>query len=232
MFKNISLSQEEQSVILGGLLGDASLAKKNIIAFRHSTKQKEYVLWKHDLLKNISGEVKFCNVKAAGNIYEQIGFTVTSLKGKLNQFYAELRKITTNDGVRKVVTPQWLSKLTPLSLAVWWMDDGCLSVHKGNRYDKLCTHGFSLRENGLLKQYLFETWGIDVDIKIEKQKYYFLRFNVSALKKLISIIYPYVIQIPSMLYKVDLNYSNIVKLGWFDKIYTTIKQARSQHNTL
>ena len=103
------------------------------------------------------------------------------------------------------------------------MDDGCLSIHKGNRYGKLCTHCFNYEENILIQKYFKRKWNIDVDIKIEKNKYYFIRFNVKALKKLIQIIYPYVIQIPSMIYKIDLDYTNTVNMGEFHEIYNIIK---------
>ena len=103
------------------------------------------------------------------------------------------------------------------------MDDGCLSIHKGNRYGKLCTECFTYEEHLIIQQYFKETWDINFDIKIEKNRYYFCRFNVENLKKLINIIYIYVTEVPSMIYKIDLNYKNNVDLKEFASTYHYIK---------
>ena len=118
--------------------------------------------------------------------------------------------------------------LTPLSLAVWWMDDGCLSIYKpkGERYGKLCTHSFTLRENELIKKYFSVVWNIECKIKIEKQKYYFIRFNATEMKKLINIIYPYVLEIPSMVYKIDMQYVNKTYP------YNTITPSHAEEDTV
>ena len=48
--KNLSLSQEQ--IILGGLLGDASLNKKGqYIEFSQGEKQKKYLEWKYSFFK-------------------------------------------------------------------------------------------------------------------------------------------------------------------------------------
>ena len=130
-----------------------------------------------------------------------------------------------NDG-RKKISLKYLKNINAFGLAIWWMDDGCLSIHKGNRYGKLCTECFNYEEQILLQKYFQSTWGIDVDIKLEKNKYYFLRFNVSALKKLIAIIYPYICMVPSMIYKIDLDYTNQKCIGNFKEIYDYIKNYR------
>ncbi len=224
MLKNITLSQDEMSVILGGLLGDAHLRtdNQNAITFRHCKKQKEYIEWKYDILKNIS--TKISNL-IDQNGFEYIRFSVGSNKYLRNNLYSPLKVLIYENGI-KTVNRKWLNMLTPLSLAVWWMDDGNLSIHKGNRYGKLCTNCFSKKEHQLIKQYFKVVWKIDIQIKLEKNKYYFCRFNVENLKRLFVIIYPYIIQIPSMIYKIDLNYKNDVKLGDFTDIYNAIKSHK------
>lgn len=104
------------------------------------------------------------------------------------------------------------------------MDDGCLCNHKGNRWGKLCTECFNYEEHILLQKYFKDKWNIDVSIKQEKGKYYFLRFNVSALRKLFALIYNYVLCVPSMIYKIDMNYKNNVNLK-------NIKKRTWQYNS-
>ena len=70
----ISLSQFEEQIILGGLLGDAYFNKKaNKIRFSQGEKQYEYLLWKKkNFLNNINDNVnkinKNCNDEKQKNI--------------------------------------------------------------------------------------------------------------------------------------------------------------------
>ena len=222
-----SLSQDETQILLGGLLGDSYYNKgKKIIRFAHSNKQNEYLIWKYSFFnENIKSKIFYYERKQGNNLYYGENFEVKFNKNESIDFlYFIKNHLYSNDG-RKKISWKYLNELTPLGLAVWWMDDGCLSIHKGNRYGKLCTHCFNYEENILIQKYFKRKWNIDVSIKCEKNKYYFIRFNVKALKKLIQIIYPYVIQIPSMIYKIDLDYTNKVNMGEFQEIYNIIKNV-------
>lgn len=213
MSEYYSLSQNELSVILGGLLGDSSYCKKdNYIVFSHSIKQFEYLEWKHTLLENISNPVhKRIVGKSIVNGEDLVNVSfATKSSNKLKADYLDIKNIIFDDFGKKRITRKWLNLLTPLSLAIWWMDDGCLSIHKEkngaiSRYGKLCTHCFSLEEQYTMKRYFMNVWGIDVKVTPEK-KYFFLRFTVPNLKKLFSIIYPYVLEVPSMIYKINMKY--------------------------
>lgn len=206
---DISLSQKQ--IILGGLLGDSSFYKKSkYVSFSHSEKQFDYLKWKHNFLDNVS------DIKSTYN-------TFNNKKCKRNYFYCYIKNndelfsfickhLYSNDG-RKKISLKYLNELEPLGLAIWWMDDGNISLSKRNRYGKLSTHCFNYEEHILLKQYFSKKWNINVDIKKEKEKYYFLRFNVTELKKLIKIIYKYVSEMPNMIYKIDLKYKNEKCIG-------------------
>ena len=214
MFNFYSLSQDELSVLLGGLLGDSSYCKKDdYICFAHSIKQIEYLKWKYNILQNIANPI---HQRVAGkSIVDGQDLITTYFGTKVNRNlkvdYKKIRNLIFDENGKKTVTRKWLNLLTPLSLAVWWMDDGCLSVHKEktgatSRYGKLCTHGFSLEEQYIIKQYFKTVWDIDVKVTPEKHKY-FLRLTVPNLKKLFAIINPYVFEIPSMIYKINMKYS-------------------------
>jgi len=219
--KNTSLLSNQLEIILGGLLGDSSIRKNtNQINFGHSEKQFEYLSWKHNELKSISTNITKVLVD---NKY--IRYNFETLK-KVSEEFKFISLLIFDKFGKKRVNRKWLNQLTPLSLAIWWMDDGCLSIHKGNRYGKLCTHCFSYEEHEIMKQYFKVKWDIDIQIKLEKNEYYFCRLNVENLKKLISIIYPYIILIPNMIYKIDLNYINNVNLGDFEVIYNIIKNSK------
>lgn len=225
MLDNITLSQEQQQIIFGGLLGDAYYNKKReLIRFSQSIKQKEYLHWKYSFfdIQDVNG----IYIRQYKEGYQNLYFELPNKQHKFDALHVYFKKyLYSNDG-RKKISLKYLSELDSLGLAIWWMDDGSLSVHKGNRYGKLCTECFNYEEHILLQKYFKEKWDINVDIKIEKNKYYFLRFNVVALRKLITIIYPHVCQVPSMIYKIDLNYTRNGCIRDFQEIYDYIKLHR------
>lgn len=222
--ENISLSQKQEQIVLGGLLGDTYFnLKSKRIRFLHSEKQLEYLLWKKSFFDDDISKL-YKRIYEKGYVGYSFEFYFT--KNKYYKNFEFIKKhLYSNEG-RKKISLKYLNKLTPLGLAVWWMDDGVLSIHKGNRYGKLCTHCFNYEENILIQKYFKNKWDIDVDIKIEKNKYYFIRLNVKALRKLIKIIYKYVCEIPSMIYKIDLDYKNNVQLGDFEEVYHYIKNKK------
>ena len=117
----------------------------------------------------------------------------------------------THERGKFAIRRKWLNMLTPLSLAVWWLDDGSLVVN--SRRGVLCTDSFSYEEQKLLARYLLVKWHVRVSIgKITRiregkvHEYYRLWIRSSEeLKKLLAIILPFV-KVPSMLPKVMLLY--------------------------
>lgn len=215
----ISLSQKQ--IILGGLLGDSSINNKNV-QFSQSIKQKEYLLWK---AKQFNKDIKYINNTFNEKKYPRCYFYYY-IKNEDIQFYSFICKNLYSKS-RKKISLKYLNELDALSLAIWWMDDGSICLSKRNRYGKLATECFNYEEHILMKKYFKEKWNINVQIKSEKNKYYFLRFNVTELKKLISIIYKYVCEIPSMIYKIDLQYQYNVRIGNdFIDVYNYINEHK------
>ena len=92
----------------------------------------------------------------------------------------------------------------PLSLAIWWLDDG--SARLKSRSGRLATHSFNLEEQKILKELLFQNFQINSQIvrHIVKNKiYYYLSIPAKNknFDKMIDIIATYVQPIPSLLYK-------------------------------
>lgn len=220
---SIALSQEGKQILYGTLLGDGYLRKKEkVVRLSHSEKQLQYLLWKRSFFDEKMLRKLYRKVYPEG--YVNYNFDVNLKDYK--DFYEELKRLCYSHAGRKKISLSLLNRLGPLGLAVWWMDDGCLSIYKGNRYGKLCTHCFNFEEHILMKEFFRNRFGIDVQIKIEKRKYYFFRLGVESLKKLISIIYKYVLAVPSMVYKIDLKYQKSVKeTDWFYSIYKEIHDS-------
>ncbi len=205
-----SLSENARAIILGSLLGDGSLAVSRgyvnaRFQFRHSIKQKEYFSWKAEALKEICG--KKC-VWRQGSRAERDGWGTIKLRfgSKALPELTEL-SVLTRRGKKKTVRRKWLNQLTPLSLAIWWCDDGSLVSH--TRHGVICTDGFTREEVQILRKYLRTVWHISTAITRTSRGHY--RISIRSreeLKKFLRIILPH-IPVESMLYKATLLFKNI-----------------------
>lgn len=206
------LSDQCKEIILGMLLGDGSLKihkpyKNARLAFRHSIKQKDYFFWKVDKLREICSESCWWKQEPNGLGGEMLRYQSLAL-----ELLTEIHKLTYHHN-KLVIKRRWLNLLTPLSLAVWWMDDG--SLIGNGRKGVLCTDSFTLEEQKILAQYLLKVWKVKVAIgKITRERdgvikeYYRLWFrSTEELKKFLVIILPH-ISAASMLYKVSLLYKD------------------------
>jgi recombination protein RecA len=144
----MELKDRCKEIILGSLLGDGSLRiykpyRNARYSFRHSVKQKEYFFWKVNKLKEISS--KNCVWKQKDRKFRHQSLAVESL--------TKLYYLTHLNG-KISINRKWLNKLTPLSLAVWWLDDG--SLVSDSRQGVFCTDGFDRKGILALKDYLKE----------------------------------------------------------------------------
>ncbi|QQG43075.1 MAG: hypothetical protein HYW45_02605 [Candidatus Daviesbacteria bacterium] len=189
----------QKAIVIGTILGDGFLQKtgKNNARLRleHSLKQQDYLLWKCQILNNFFQKkpkiLTRTNLKF-GKSYQYIrNQSYSGLEfGKLHQlFYV--------DGKR--VVPNEISKLlkNPMSLAVWFMDDGYYYFRDKIAYIYLPELDSDSINNLLIA--LRMNYGLSPQLKIKKRGEYVLNFSVKDTAKLIQIIKPYIIK--SMSYK-------------------------------
>ncbi len=115
--KGVRFSSDLQHLILGSMLGDASIRQDGRMAatFREEPAggEKAYVAWKARAFGKLRSK------SAAGSAGGR-GFSTVSLYE-----FAQVRsKFYSGDKRRKRVTAALLEQLNPLSLAVWYLDDG------------------------------------------------------------------------------------------------------------
>lgn len=232
ILKNIPLSDSCVDIILGSLLGDGSLKiHKNYtnarFKFRHSIVNQEYFMWKASMLLDISSEKSVVKQKADG----------FSTKNKLLYQSRALPSLTmiynqTHSHNTLLIKRKWLNHLSPLSLAIWWLDDGSLISNK--RKGVLCTDGFEKKSVLVLSKYLFVVWGVRTKVgavnscgrKLAKQeKYWRLWFSTTELKKFLRIILPY-IPIQSCLPKVIIQYKDIeLQQRWISEVQAALPKT-------
>ena len=186
-----SLTQLQKSFVIGTLLGDGYIRqvkgrKDAFLEINHSITQKEYVEWKYKILKNLtrSGPKSRCGngTRIAFRFFTKQHPEFTKMR---DLFYKNKKKCIPN------------LKLDPLTVAVWYMDDGS-KCSKENVY--LNTQQFSKEDQYKLLRFLREV-GLDGTLNRDKE-YYRIRFKTSSISKLFRMINDFII--PSMKYKIEL----------------------------
>lgn len=169
--KLISITKRQEDIIRGSLLGDAYLSPEGEIDIQHGPKQFGYLLWLFKNLQPYFGEIR--NAR-----------TCRRIRSCSHNFGVKLRQEFYPKG-KKIVTYDILEKLTPLSIAVWFMDDG--QVLPSGKQARLSTCDFSEEEHKLMCDYFKQRWGIVANIG-KNGKYKQLTFNREDTLKLINLI--------------------------------------------
>lgn len=181
-----SLSKVQQSLVLGCMLGDGYMrCKTNAhLQVTHSHHQREYVDWKYSLLNEyVLTPPKYYQGNGNRVGYRFFTRSLPVFTSFYHRFYLRKKKIIPED-----------LTLTPLALAVWFMDDGS----KSRKSYYLNTQQFSSTEQSHMVDVLLRDFGLYARCDRDKQ-YTRLRFPVDSSKRLAQIIESLVI--PSMQYK-------------------------------
>ncbi|MDZ4236239.1 MAG: intein-containing recombinase RecA, partial [Dietzia sp.] len=197
------LSEQQFQVILGSLMGDGNLSPnrrdRNGVRFRmgHGAKQLDYLQWKTDLLGNIKHSIRE-NEKGS----RFVDFTPLPELGELR------RAVYLGDG-KKFLSEDYLKALTPLALAVWYMDDGSFTVRSkglqqrtegGSGRIEICVEAMTEGSRVRLCDYLRDTHGLDVRLRSAGAAgKAVLVFSTAASAQFQEMVAPYMA--PSMDYK-------------------------------
>lgn len=181
-----SLTKEQQQILVGVLLGDGAMRKKThaLLEINHSFKQKEYVDWLYEQLKEfVDTPPKMRKTNGNRIAYR---FTTKSLP-VFTQYYDLFFKNS-----HKIIPDVF--QLSPRSLAVWYMDDG-------SRCDTdiyLNSQQFSQEEQEKLVTMLQTQFCIVATLNKDKQ-YKRIRIKKESVSHFMRIITPYIV--PTMKYK-------------------------------
>jgi len=186
--RSTDFSQRQKDICLGSLLGDAYLRPSGnnaALSFTHGQKQLDYLRWKYDEFSNFVTAKEFysCQNEFRGN-RPTFSFSTVS-----HPFLGWARKLCYPEG-RKKVSSLWLSQLSALSLAVWYMDDG--SINKRYRTIVLCTNSFSVEEQQLIIEYFKNSWGIEAKLEPRRNGQFVVRINASRSKAFLDIVAPHI----------------------------------------
>ena len=189
------LSEQQFQVVLGSLMGDGNLSPnrrdRNGVRFRmgHGAKQIDYLQWKTELLGNIKHSARE-NDKGA----RFVDFTPLPELGELQ------RAVYLGDG-KKFLSEDYLKALTPLALAIWYMDDGSFTVRSkglqqrtegGSGRIEICVEAMTEGSRERLCGYLRDTHGLDVRLRLAGSAgKAVLVFSTAASAKFQEMVAPY-----------------------------------------
>jgi recombination protein RecA len=163
------LSDQQWQVILGSLLGDGNLSPNrrggNGVRFRlgHGKRQVDYLDWKVGMFGNLP-----CTRRTNDSGATFVDFTPLPELGELQ------RTVYLGDG-KKHITEDYLKALTPLALAIWFMDDGTFTLRSkglqrrtqgGSGRVQFCVEALSPGSRERLVGYLRDAYGLDVSLRL------------------------------------------------------------------
>ncbi|MDQ3576243.1 MAG: hypothetical protein M3443_01265, partial [Actinomycetota bacterium] len=197
------LSEVQWQVVLGSLMGDGNLSPnrrdRNGVRFRlgHGARQSTYLDWKVGMLGNID-----CSRRTDHRGAVFADFTPLAELGELQ------RAVYFGDG-RKTLSWDYLKSLTPLALAIWYMDDGSFTMRSkgvqtrtagGSGRVQFGLEAMSEGSRDRLVAYLRDTHRLDVTWRRAGARgQAVLTFSTAASARFQEIVAPYVH--PSMDYK-------------------------------
>lgn len=203
--KPIELSNFQKQVLLGTVLGDATIrtSGKNQnprVSCAHGIKQKEYCEYKTSIFENLNAKCIYHKRnmpdKRNGKLYEDYTMSIPSNPEFIvwyNYFYQNRKKR---------IPFELFEYFTDVSLAFMYMDDGS----KNGKSYSIATNCFTKEDLEKFKDFLYNKFGIQTSIH-KNHTLYIKKSSVDLFTKTIS---PYICN--CMLYKLQsLNFVNLGK---------------------
>lgn len=183
----------QEQIILGKLLGDASLrtiASSAHLEWGHTKEHEQYF----DFVANGLGDLF---AKKSKKEYMS-GFGSKMIRGRTISLFSLKKKFSSFYKKGKKIAPNWVAKeLTPLSIAFWYMDDGSLGHHEDQEdraHFAVCD--FSEKDCKVLLKGLkkFNINGVYYQSSNhdKNKKHSRIRLNADEAEKLFILIAPYI----------------------------------------
>jgi hypothetical protein len=164
----IPLTKRQKEILYGSMMGDAKRGSFSSVSFNHGKDQKEYLLWKYKEFESVASPISLKGEKYIDKRSEYEGerwrfytYANTDIEKCMLEFY--------KDG-KKEINQEILNELTPLSIAVWYQDDGTVDFYsrsqcKASPTFKFCTESFSKENCELIKEWFLNEYNINTELK-------------------------------------------------------------------
>lgn len=210
-------NKESRNLLIAMLIGDGTISNNFVFKIAHCEQQKDYLEWKIKQLNSmgirnngIKSYIKTRGYNTGVPVYYTQLNIVPFIKVLRRVFYKNKKII----GNRKL-----LNRLDARGIAIWYMDDGYINIRKSKEGK---VHGFYIRistcepkqEVQTIIDYFKEVWNIKFYMFHEghKQDSYSLCCGTKEGIKFIDIVKPYILQVPSLTYKIQFDLSQREKI--------------------
>lgn len=199
------ITKESRNLLIAMLLGDGTISNNYVFKMSHAIEQREYLEWKIQQLKDLgirNNGVKSYICTCGYNKGSEVLYTQLNII----PFIKLLRRIYYKPK-KNIANRQMLNRLDNKGIAIWYMDDGHININKKKDGTiksfaiKIATCQ-SREQNQVLIDYFKETWDISFYQFSEGRNTFSIACGSNEGRKFIEIIKPYVLQIPSMWYKI------------------------------
>jgi len=189
------LGEQQWQVVLGSLMGDGKLSPNRRgrsgtrLRLGHGAAQAAYLDWKVSLLDNIPHSRR---TGARGAVFADFA--------PLPELDELRRAVYLGDG-KKHLSWDYLKALTPMALAVWYMDNGDLTVRSddlprregGPERIEIRVEAMAEGTRQRLTEYLRDTYGLDVELVARgRRPATIVRFTAEASARFQELVAPYV----------------------------------------
>ena len=206
------ITKESRNLLIALLLGDGTICNNNVFKLAHAQQQKDYLEWKIKQLNDagirnngLKTYVKTCGYNTGVNVYYTQLNIIPFIKVLKRIFYKPKKVL----GNRKL-----LNRLDAKGVAIWYMDDGHINIRKDKDgrpmgfYIKIATC-LPKNELQIIIDYFKEVWDVNFYTFHEgkKEDSFSLCCGTKEGLKFINIIKKYVLQVPSMVHKIQYDLS-------------------------
>lgn len=126
-----SLPEDLKQLILASILGDGSFVKVGSTGYcmtiLHAEKQMQYILFKSSILEKYNLTSGVTKIKFFDKRYNH-SFIEYRLRSRNNPVFKEIRNRFYKDGGKFINDTTIFEDLSPLGLAIWYMDDGYITT--------------------------------------------------------------------------------------------------------
>jgi recombination protein RecA len=185
------LSDQQRQLVLGGLMGDGAISPKrgnshgpgikSRFRFGHGPKQDAYAQWKADLLEGVPLSI---SKHSQGSLMVETT-PMPDLDALREAVYI---------GGKKVFSWDYLKELTPLALAIWYLDDGSFTSRRkdgsAGRSD-ICVEAMEPGSRRRLVAVLKETYGLSCKL-VDRAGKAVVVFDRDGTEALHDLVAPYV----------------------------------------
>ena len=203
------ITKESRNLLISLLLGDGTISNNNVFKICHGENQKDYLEWKIKQLNEAGIRNNGLKCYTVNSGYK-VGKTAYYTQLNTISFVKVLRRVVYNSG-SKSFSRKLLNRIGTKGLAIWYIDDGHINFRKTN--GRVC--GFYIKISickskdytQSIIDFLKEEFNINFYMFHEGRKNdsYSICCGTREGIKFIELIKPYVLQIPSMKYKITYN---------------------------